>query len=191
MDEGIVLLLGKLKSFFRRVIIDIAVKHHLCAEFLCPVDLYKRCCGRHYDHCLYPVHCRRIGHTLCMVACGRGYDTGLLFFIGQSANLVKSPSYLVGSGHLHVLGLQIDLVSGLCRKIITENELGLACYVFNDLAGFLKAVKGKHPHIRLCRSFLWHIGLSLLVPSLIVLVILSSLSLLVLDSRLLSVVLLA
>ena len=48
-----------------------------------------------------------------MVSCRCGYQTLISLLFGKGTDLIIGTTDLVSAGHLHIFGLQINLVSGL------------------------------------------------------------------------------
>ena len=119
-------------------IVDVAVKYHLSAVALGALYFHQGGCRRHDDDCFCAVSLRRVGHALGMVS-GRSRNQSLCpLFIGQRADLIIGAANLVGSSHLHVLRLQIDLVSCLLAEILTVQKLCLYGNLFYYLRSFFK-----------------------------------------------------
>ena len=111
MNKCISVLICKLKCICTCFIVNISVKDNLCAITLGTFYLDQWCGGRHDDDCFYSVFMCGIGNTLCVVSCGCGNQAFISLFIGKCTDLIVCATYFVGTGALHVLRFQVNLVS--------------------------------------------------------------------------------
>ena len=138
MDKSVTMFLGQSVRMLTGFIVDVAVKYHLSAVALGALYFHQGSRRRHDDDCFCAVSLRRVGHALGMVS-GRSRNQSLCpLFIGQRADLIIGAANLVGSSHLHVLRLQIDLVSCLLAEILAVQKLCLYGNLFYYLRSFFK-----------------------------------------------------
>ena len=138
MYESIAMFICQLVCICTGFIKYITSQNNFCSVSLGAVYLDQRSCSRHNNGCLNTRQLCCIGNALCMVSCRSSDQALCFFFFSQSADLVISTSYLVSAGILHVLRLEIYLISGLCGKIFAVDQLCLQSDLFYDLRGLFK-----------------------------------------------------
>ena len=111
MNEGVAFFFCERKCVCTGLIVYVTVKDNFCAIALGAFYLDQWCGGRHDDDCFYSVFMCGIGNTLCVVSCGCGDQALVSLFIGKCADLIVCATYFVGTGTLHVLRFQVNLVS--------------------------------------------------------------------------------
>ena len=111
MDECISLLLCELQSLFACLVINVPIQNDLCTEIFSTVNFYERSRGGHNDDCFKSVLLCGICDTLRMVSRGSRDYTPIPVLLRHGADFVVSATKFVSARHLHVLRLQVYLVS--------------------------------------------------------------------------------
>ena len=124
-DKGVALGLGQVHGVFAGLVIDVAVKNDLGTVVLGALDLDERRGGGH-DHYGFRARARGgEGDALGVVAGAGGDDAARELFGRKGGNLVVRAADLVGSGALHVLGLEPYAVARCGSKVGALDQLGL------------------------------------------------------------------
>ena len=140
-DERIALFLGETHGVVARLVIHVAVEHHLGAVALGTLHLDEGRGGGH-DHDRSGA-CPRGGkrNALGMIACARGDDAAPELFGRERRDLVVGAAHLVGTRALHVLGLEEHAIARLLAEVDALDELGFLGDFLNLLGGLLERVE--------------------------------------------------
>ena len=133
--ENHALLFGELGGICRRLVEHITVQHHIGTVCLGGVNLKRRSDGRHADGGLGPTLTGRIGHTLGVIARGRGDDASSQLLVGQGGDLVVGAADLERSGDLKILRLEQNLMSGHFGQRRRRNDFRMACGARESFGG--------------------------------------------------------
>ena len=144
MYESISMLFRQLVSLCACFIIYISVKYNFCAISFGTVYLDQRRGCRHYNCSFRAITLRSISNALRMVARRGGDNAFCTLFLGQSAHLIISASYLVCTGELQVFRLKKYLCTGLLAEIITVYKFCLQRYSAHYFGSLFKFFQCQH-----------------------------------------------
>ena len=111
MDKGISFFFCKGKCVCAGFVIHVAVKDNLRTVTLGALYLDQWCGSWHDNDCFYSIFMCSISNTLGMISCRCSDQTFVPLFVRKCADLVICATHLICTGTLHILWLQINLIS--------------------------------------------------------------------------------
>ena len=153
VDIGQPLLLAEPGGLGGGIVKGCAVDDDVCPVAPCVLHLDEGGSGRHDHRGGHPGLLGGIGNALSVVSGGGGNQPPLLFLLGEGGDGIVSAPNLIGAGHLHVLRLEVDLISRSGGEIGGGDQVGRAEHALQYPAGGLKIVQCHHSAVA---SFPYH-----------------------------------
>ena len=144
MDERVAVLLGKLERALVGIVVDVAREHDLRPQLAGALDLDVGRRLGHDDDGLHAVARRRERDALRVVARACRDKAPRALLVGERRDLVVGAAYLVGTGALQVLRLEVDLIAREVAEVRASDELGLERDLPHFLGGFFERFKRQH-----------------------------------------------